>query len=102
MARHRAGKELTVDPSLVMGARHNVPVRYNRDLVARTLKAIPRVNEIRAKRERAFYKRRMQGNRARQLEADRKLVNENQHLLLPAMRNAVAGQVESEDVDMEK
>ncbi|PNS20054.1 hypothetical protein CAC42_5504 [Sphaceloma murrayae] len=86
--RRAHGKEMTVDSTLTFAARRNVPVRYNRDLVATTLKAMQRVAEIRAKRERAFYKNRMKGNRERQLEADRKLVAENQHLLPPSERDA--------------
>ncbi|KAF2219810.1 ribosomal protein L24e-domain-containing protein [Elsinoe ampelina] len=86
--RRAHGKEMTVDSTLTFAARRNVPVRYNRDLVATTLKAMQRVSEIRAKRERAFYRNRMKGNRERQLEADRKLVAENQHLLPPSERDA--------------
>jgi large subunit ribosomal protein L24e len=65
------GKEMTVDSTLSFAARRNVPVRYNRDLVATTLKAMQRVSEIRSKRERQFYKNRMRGNKERDLEADR-------------------------------
>jgi len=87
--RRAHGKEMTVDTTLTFASRRNVPVRYDRELVATTLKAMQRVAEIRAKRERAFYKNRMKGNRARQLEADRKLVAENQHLLPPSERDIV-------------
>jgi large subunit ribosomal protein L24e len=83
--RKSAGKEMVVDSTLTFAARRNVPVRYNRDLVATTLKAMSRVSEIRARRERVFYKKRMEGNRDRQRESDRKLVAENSHLL-PKMR----------------
>ncbi|KAK9372921.1 ribosomal protein L24e-domain-containing protein [Lipomyces chichibuensis] len=79
--RKAAGKEMVVDSTLTFAARRNVPVRYNRELVAVTLKAMERVAEIRAKRERAFYKNRMRGNRAKQREEDRKLVAENEELL---------------------
>ncbi|OCK79337.1 hypothetical protein K432DRAFT_426579 [Lepidopterella palustris CBS 459.81] len=87
--RRAHGKELTVDSTLSFAARRNVPVRYNRDLVATTLKAMKRVSEIRVRRERAFYKQRMKGNEERQREADRKLVEENQHLLPPSERTVV-------------
>ena len=40
-----------------------------------------RVSEIRAKRERVFYKQRMAGNKERQRTANAKLVAENEHLL---------------------
>ena len=85
--RKSAGKEMVVDSTLTFAARRNVPVRYNRDLVATTLKAMQRVGEIRAKRERVFYKKRMEGNKERAKAADRKLVAENSHLL-PKMRGS--------------
>ena len=62
------------------------------------MEAMSRVGEIRAKRERQFYKNRMAGNRAAQLEADRKLVAENQHLLPPQYRDKVQETLD-EDLD---
>ncbi|KAL8718128.1 MAG: hypothetical protein Q9225_004703 [Loekoesia sp. 1 TL-2023] len=79
--RKAAGKEMVVDSTLQFAARRNVPVRYNRDHVATTLKAMQRVSEIRAKRERVFYKNRMAGNKEKEKAANRKLVAENEHLL---------------------
>lgn len=79
--RKAAGKEMVVDSTLAFSARRNIPVRYNRDLVSETLRAMGRVEEIRQRRERAFYKNRMRGNKERQKEADRKLVEENPELL---------------------
>lgn len=78
---------MIVDSTLTFAARRNVPVRYNRDLVATTLKAMERVSAIRAKRERVFYKNRMVGNKEREKAADRKLVAENEHLL-PRVRGS--------------
>jgi large subunit ribosomal protein L24e len=85
--RKAAGKEMTVDTTLLFAARRNVPVRYNRELVAKTVKAMERISEIRARRERVFYKRRMRGNRQRELQIARKLVSENEHLL-PKLRGS--------------
>lgn len=79
--RKAAGKELVVDSTLTFAARRNVPVRYNRDLVATTLTAMSRVEEIRQKRERAFYKNRMRGNKERKIAANRKIVEQNPELL---------------------
>ncbi|KAK0254024.1 Ribosome biogenesis protein RLP24 [Friedmanniomyces endolithicus] len=87
--RRAHGKEMTVDSTLQFAQRRNIPVRYNRELVATTLSAMQRVSEIRARRERQFYKNRMRGNKATQMEADRKLVAENQHLLPPQYRDQV-------------
>ncbi|WYZ40575.1 hypothetical protein EsH8_IV_000916 [Colletotrichum jinshuiense] len=85
--RASAHKEMTVDSTLQFGARRNVPVRYDRDLVAKTLKAMERVTEIRSRRERVFYKKRMQGKRERELATARKLVAEHEHLL-PRLRGS--------------
>ncbi|KAF1823559.1 uncharacterized protein K489DRAFT_388308 [Dissoconium aciculare CBS 342.82] len=99
--RRAHGKEMTVDSTLAFAQRRNIPVRYNRDLVAKTLQAMQRVSEIRVRRERQFYVNRMKGNKARQLEDDRKLVAENQHLLPPQYRDQVQD-VLTEDLDAEK
>lgn len=102
--RRAHGKEMTVDSTLAFAQRRNIPVRYNRDLVATTLQAMQRVSEIKARRERQFYKNRMKGNKEKQLEADRKLVQENQHLLPPQYRDQVEEvlqEVEPQKEDME-
>lgn len=46
------------DATFEFEKRRNVPVRYDRELVATTLKAMERVAEIRQKREKAFWKNR--------------------------------------------
>jgi len=92
--RKAAGKEMVVDTSLTFGVRRNVPTRYDRNLVATTLAGMRRVEEIRRKRERVFYKNRMAGNKQREREANRKLVAENQHLLPKEMRTEAAKGIE--------
>jgi large subunit ribosomal protein L24e len=46
------------DSTFEFEKRRNVPVRYNRELVQTTIKAMKRVAEIKARRERAFWKNR--------------------------------------------
>lgn len=100
--RRAHGKEMTVDSTLAFAQRRNVPVRYNRELVAKTVAAMERIGEIRGKRERQFYRERMRGQRKRELEADRKLVEENQHLLPPQYRDQVReALVEAEGLEKE-
>ncbi|KFA63085.1 hypothetical protein S40285_05914 [Stachybotrys chlorohalonatus IBT 40285] len=94
-SRIQAGKEMVCDSTLLFGARRNVPQRYNRDLVNKTLDAMKRVGEIRARRERAFYKKRMAGKRAREVAQARKLVAENEHLL-PRLRGSELRKIEEE------
>lgn len=79
--RKAAGKEMVVDKTLEFSARRNVPVRYNRELVQQTLQAMTRIEEIRKKRERAFYKNRMSKNKEIQKALDKKLVESNPELL---------------------
>jgi len=57
--RKAAGKEMTIDSTFEFEKRRNIPVRYNRDLVETTVKAIKRVGEIQNRREKAFYSSRM-------------------------------------------
>ncbi|KAK2605208.1 hypothetical protein N8I77_008063 [Diaporthe amygdali] len=95
--RKAAGKEMTVDSTLVFGARRNVPVKYDRELVQKTLKAMDRIGEIRRRRERVFYKQRMAGKRAQELREARKLVSTHEHLL-PVMRASERKRLEQEGV----
>lgn len=46
------------DSTFEFEKRRNVPVRYDRELMKTTLKAIQRVGEIRQRREHAFWKNR--------------------------------------------
>lgn len=98
--RKAAGKEMTVDSTLVFGARRNIPVKYDRELMGKTLKAMERISEIRQRRERVFYKQRMAGKRAQELREARKLVAEHEHLL-PVMRASERKRLEQEAGGME-
>ncbi|CAI2179660.1 14563_t:CDS:2 [Funneliformis geosporum] len=64
--RKAAGKEMTIDSTFEFEKRRNVPVRYDRELLDTTIKAMKRISEIKAKRERVFYKNRMSGNKERE------------------------------------
>lgn len=96
--RKCAGKEMVVDSSLTFAARRNIPVRYNRTLIAKTLQAMKRISEIRQKRERVFYKKRMEGNRERNKELNRKLVETQSHLL-PRMRGSLKKKLKEEGIE---
>ena len=71
------------------------------------MQAMQRVGEIRARRERQFYRNRMAGNKQKELEADRLLVAENQHLLPPQYRDQArevleqVAEKEVEDMELE-
>jgi len=57
--RKAAGKEMTIDSTIDFEKRRNVPVRYDRELMQTTLKAMKRIGEIKKRREHAFWKNRM-------------------------------------------
>lgn len=87
---------MIVDSSLVLSQfakKRNAPVKYDRNLVAATVKAMERVEEIRQRRERAFTKRRLAGKvaRDRKREADRRVVAEGEHLIRKELRDREEG-----------
>ncbi|EPZ32977.1 hypothetical protein ROZALSC1DRAFT_28502 [Rozella allomycis CSF55] len=57
--RRSAGKEMTVDSTFEFEKRRNVPVRYDRNLMETTVKAIKRIQEIKSNRARQFFVNRM-------------------------------------------
>ncbi|KZT09509.1 uncharacterized protein LAESUDRAFT_735204 [Laetiporus sulphureus 93-53] len=69
--RKAAGKEMTIDSTIEFEKRRNVPVRYDRELVQTTVKAMKRIADIKQRREHAFWKTRMAASREK-LRAHRK------------------------------
>ena len=85
---HRAlrGKEMIVDQNLLLAGfqkKRNVPVKYDRELVKATMKAMERIEEIRARRERVFARRRLRGKAMKEKKRmeDLKTVVEGEHLI---------------------
>jgi large subunit ribosomal protein L24e len=93
--RKASGKEMVVDGTLAFAAKRNIPIRYDRDQIAITEKAMARFEEVKQKRQRVFYKKRMANNKERQRELDRKLVAEQSHLL-PKIRGSERKRLEEE------
>jgi large subunit ribosomal protein L24e len=79
--RRAAGKEMTVDTTLEFEKRRNVPVRYDRELMTKTLQAMQRVQAIRKRRERAFYVQRIEQGQAVERAGLVKEVEKNVDLL---------------------
>jgi large subunit ribosomal protein L24e len=57
--RLSAGKELVVDTSLAFERRRQRVVKYDRDLVAATLRAMPKIAKIKHDREKDLHRTRM-------------------------------------------
>ena len=57
--RRTHGKELLVDSTFDFERKQNRPVRYDRNLYLATIKAMKRIAQIRYRRERMFYRKRI-------------------------------------------
>lgn len=57
--RAAAGKELVVDSSFAFERRRNRVEKYDREVVATTLRALPTIEKIKTARQKDFYKTRM-------------------------------------------
>lgn len=79
--RKLAGKELAEDATFEMERKRNRPEKYDRELVATTVKAMKRIKEIRVARQDRFWEARMAGSKERQRAADRKELEEEIHLV---------------------
>ncbi|KAJ9108619.1 ATPase-activating ribosome biosynthesis protein [Naganishia adeliensis] len=81
--RKAAGKEMVIDKTFEFEKRRNVPIKYSRDLVQTTIQAMKRIAEIKARRERAFWKNRMSGNKARKLTHQTSEISRHINLVQP-------------------
>ena len=79
--RALAGKDLVDDAVFEMERRRNVPVRYDRGLVSRSVAAMQRADEVRVARQDRFYERRMRKARAEGAAAARAQLENEAHLV---------------------
>lgn len=78
---------MVIDSTFEFEKKRNIPVRYDRELVATTVKAMKRIQEIKSKRERQFYVNRMKGNKEAEKQDDIKQVQKNIELIkTPVMK----------------
>lgn len=82
--RKNAGKEMTVDSTFEFEKRRNRPVRYNRELMTSTLKAMKKVSEVQHKRQDMFFKMRMRAHKGTQRDQVRAVIKKGMDILVPA------------------
>lgn len=94
--RKTRGKEMAVDATFDFEQRRNRPVKYDRDLMSKTLLAMKRVQEIQQQREERFFENRMKDAKAEKKQQARVEIEKSIELLAPAvaqreqvMRNVV-------------
>lgn len=79
--RRAAGKDMTLDSTFEFEKRRNVPVRYNREQMETTIKAMQRVLEIREKRQKRFIANRLMPSLAKNKEDYIKEIEQNIDLI---------------------
>jgi large subunit ribosomal protein L24e len=72
------------DSTFEFEKRHNTPVRYDRELMGATLRAMKRVSEIQQAREARFYKKRMDSKKESVKAAEELELRTNIDLIAPA------------------
>ncbi len=82
--RKVAGKEMVLDSTFEFEKRRNRPQKYDREKMAVTLRAMKKVAEIKEKRERAFFKKRMKVKKVHEKVANLKELKQNIDLIKPA------------------
>ena len=86
--RRTHNKELSMDTTFDFEKVRNRPPKYDRELYAQTIRAMKRVAEIQARRQRSFYMKRMgEANKNRKAHIMRNVV-QNVHLVLSSIPNA--------------
>merc|ERR1711988_468015 len=79
--RKTHGKELMYDSTLEFEKKREEPVKYNRDLYVKTIQAMKRIDEIKAKREKRYKNDRIKDAKKRNVAAiDRLLVDKADYI----------------------
>jgi len=72
------------DSTFEFEKRRNRPIRYNRETMEQTLRAMKKVSEIRHKRQDMFFKMRMRAHKGMQREQIRAEIKKGTEILAPA------------------
>jgi len=82
--RKSAGKEMAVDSTFDFERRRNQLMKYDREVVAATIRAMTRIAEIQGRRQERFMKNRMKGRKSAEKLRDMVDITENIELVAPA------------------
>jgi large subunit ribosomal protein L24e len=85
--RKTRGKEMAVDSTFDFEKRRNRPVKYDRDLMGRTILAMQKVETIQSARENRFFDHRMKDAKAEKKIQARVEIEKSIELLAPAVAN---------------
>jgi large subunit ribosomal protein L24e len=79
--RKAHGKELTVDSTFEFERRRHKPIKYDRNLMTKTIQSMQRILEIKSAREKRFYESRMKNNKIKEKQEALRELNQNINLL---------------------
>ena len=82
------GKELSADSTAQFERRRHAPVKYDRELMSQTIRAIQRVGEIRQARAERLHSARMAVKRRVERQADKRELKENAELIRAPLMSA--------------
>ncbi|GFG34351.1 hypothetical protein Cfor_08793 [Coptotermes formosanus] len=109
--RKTAGKELAVDPSFEFEKRRHIPIKYDREMWAKTVEAMKHVETIRERRQGQYMMQRLR--KGRELETQRDIREVQRDLALirspaaglkerRAMEESIVEEIHESDVEMER
>ena len=82
--RKTRGKEMVVDSTFEFEKRRNRPVKYNRELMGKTLMAMQKVQTIKERREQQYFNNRMLDAKAEKKKVARVELEKDIGILAPA------------------
>mmetsp|Transcript_57077 Transcript_57077/g.139076 ORF Transcript_57077/g.139076 Transcript_57077/m.139076 type:complete len:188 (-) Transcript_57077:5-568(-) len=85
--RKTRGKEMAVDKTFDFEKRRNRPVKYDRDLMGKTILALKKVETIQSAREKRFFDDRMNDAKSEKKAQARVEIEKSIELLAPAVAN---------------
>ena len=91
--RRAAGKEMTVDSSYDFERLRHRPVKYDRELMKTTVRAMDKIAQIKKAREDRFWQKRMEPNKEKEKERDLAEVKQGLDLIVSPL-----AQMESQKV----
>ena len=83
--RKTRGKEMAVDTTFEFEKRRNRPVKYDRNLMGKTIMAMQRVQGIKERREGRYHANRMKDAKAEKVSQARVEIEKHAELLAPAV-----------------
>lgn len=106
--RKIANKELSDDPILQFEKRNNIPLIYDKNTMINVLESIPKIQEIKLRRENLFIKNRILSRQEESKERDLKFIEKYKRLLsseikenITESKNVIEKKVKKREENME-